>query len=144
MNVFDLVASLTLDTSSYDRALASARNSASLTGSDISRGFRTIGRAATLVGGVIVGEAAIGVKAAADFESAFTGAMKTINFEAGTSQKEIDAYFDSLKAGILEMSHRLPQSAEEIAGVAEAAGQLGINNDKIGRASCRERVCEAV
>lgn len=57
------------------------------------------------------------------FESAFAGVKKTVD---GT-----EAEFEMLKNGILEMSERLPESASDIASVAEAAGQLGIATDGI-------------
>lgn len=62
-------------------------------------------------------------KAAIDFESAFAGVRKTVD----TSE----AGFAKLEKGILEMARTLPASASEIAGVAEAAGQLGIAEENI-------------
>lgn len=52
------------------------------------------------------------------FESAFTGVRKTV--------QATDAEFERLEDGIRSMSTRLPATAEEIARVAEVAGQLGI------------------
>lgn len=63
------------------------------------------------------------VHAAVEWESAFAGVRKTVD---GT-----EADFAMLDDGIREMSSRLPQSAADIAGVAEAAGQLGIQTDAI-------------
>lgn len=65
----------------------------------------------------------LSVKAAIDFESAFTGVIKTVD---ATS-----AELAELKQGIRDMAKELPASATEIAGVAEAAGQLGIQTDAI-------------
>lgn len=56
--------------------------------------------------------------AAIDFESAWAGVLKTVD---GTPEE-----LDELRSGIQGMSKDLPASATEIAGVAEAAGQLGI------------------
>ncbi|WP_154695666.1 phage tail tape measure protein, partial [Clostridium botulinum] len=70
--------------------------------------------------------AAVGIgsaKAAIDFESAFTGVKKTVE---GT-----DEQFAQLSKGIRNMSKEMPQSAVEISGVAEAAGQLGIKTENI-------------
>lgn len=70
--------------------------------------------------------AAVGIaagKSAIDFESAFTGVKKTVE---GT-----DEQFAQLSKGIRNMSKEMPQSAVEIAGVAEAAGQLGIKTENI-------------
>lgn len=71
----------------------------------------------------IAGLAIASIKAGSDFESAFAGVKKTID---GT-----DKYFAGLRQQILDLSKVLPASASEIAAVAEQAGQLGIDNDKI-------------
>lgn len=65
----------------------------------------------------------LAVKAASDFESAFAGVRKTVD-----ATEEEFAYF---RQEILNMSKEMPQAATEIARVAEAAGQLGIQNDAI-------------
>ena len=70
---------------------------------------------------VAVGTAA--VKSAIDFESAFAGVKKTVD---GTEED-----FKKLEEGIKQMSKELPSSAEDIAAVAESAGQLGIQTDNI-------------
>lgn len=66
-------------------------------------------------------------KAAADFETAFTGVTKTVD---GTSQQ-----MDTLRQGIIDMAtdtqNAVPSTTTEIAAVAEAAGQLGIQTDNI-------------
>lgn len=62
-------------------------------------------------------------KAAIDFEDAFMGIQKTVD---GTPEE-----FQQLEADILDMSTTLATSATEIAGVAEAAGQLGIKTKDI-------------
>ena len=58
------------------------------------------------------------VKFAADYESAFAGVRKTVDATA--------AEYQALSDGIRKMSTEIPVSAVAIAGVAEAAGQLGI------------------
>lgn len=67
--------------------------------------------------------AAGAVTSAIDFESAFAGVRKTVD--------ATEVEFAELRQGIRDMSKELPTSAIEIAGVAEAAGQLGIQTDKI-------------
>ncbi|WP_277587347.1 phage tail tape measure protein [Psychrobacillus antarcticus] len=62
-------------------------------------------------------------KAAVDFESAFAGVRKTVD---GT-----EAEFQVLSDGIRDMAKEIPAAATEIAGVAEAAGQLGIQKESI-------------
>jgi TP901 family phage tail tape measure protein len=66
---------------------------------------------------------ALSIKAAVDFETAFAGVRKTVD----ATEEE----FAALEKGIRDMSKELPASAVEIAGVAEAAGQLGIATENI-------------
>lgn len=70
-----------------------------------------------LLGGVAVNEAM-------KFESAFAGVEKTVD---GTASE-----LGKLKQEIKDMSLAIPASTTEIAGVAEAAGQLGIKTKDIG------------
>lgn len=62
-------------------------------------------------------------KAAMDYESAFAGVRKTVD----ATEEELA----ELSKGIREMAKVLPASATEIAAVAEAAGQLGIETENI-------------
>lgn len=64
------------------------------------------------------------VKSFADWESAFAGVMKTVDETATTT-------YEDLAEGIKQMSTETAASKEEIAGVAEAAGQLGVGADDI-------------
>ncbi|MFW5438741.1 phage tail tape measure protein [Paenibacillus apiarius] len=70
---------------------------------------------------VAVGTAAS--KMSIDFESAFAGVRKTID----ATEKE----YAVLKQQIRDMAKTIPQSANEIAKVAETAGQLGIKKEAI-------------
>lgn len=63
------------------------------------------------------------IQSGIDFENAFSGVQKTVN---GTEKQMKD-----LRAGIRGMATEMPESVEEIAGIAEAAGQLGIKADSI-------------
>ena len=63
------------------------------------------------------------VAASMDFESAITGVFKTVE---GTPEQ-----LQRITDGIKQMSTEMPASANEIAGVAEAAGQLGIKTDDV-------------
>lgn len=67
---------------------------------------------------------AASVKSAVDWESAFTGVMKTVDETANTT-------YDDLAAAISEMATRTASSREEIAGVMEIGGQLGVSADYI-------------
>lgn len=57
------------------------------------------------------------------YESAITGVYKTVN---GT-----DTQLQRINDGIKEMSTQIPATTTQIAGVAEAAGQLGIATDDV-------------
>lgn len=70
----------------------------------------------TILGGVAT-------KTAIDFETAWTGVIKTVN--------ATDEELDILKKGLLDMTLKIPLTAEEIFGIAEAAGQLGIQQKDI-------------
>ncbi len=76
------------------------------------------GATASLVAG-----SAAAVKYGSEFESAFAGVKKTVD--------ATDEELSKLRKGILDMSESIPSTASDIAGVAEAAGQLGIETDNI-------------
>lgn len=78
-----------------------------------------IGAAGIAMSAAFVGSA----KAAIDWESAFTGVLKTVN---GTP-----AQLAAIEGGLRSMARSMPTSHAEIAAVAEAAGQLGVNTDSV-------------
>lgn len=63
------------------------------------------------------------ISSAKEFETAFTGVIKTVD---GTEEQ-----LENLKQGIKELAEEIPSSTTEISAVAEAAGQLGIATDDI-------------
>lgn len=71
----------------------------------------------------IAGLGTAAIKAGSDFESAFAGVKKTVDAS--------DEQLTQLRDDILNMSKAMPIAANEIAGVAEAAGQLGIKTENI-------------
>lgn len=71
----------------------------------------------------IVGMGALVTKFAADFDTAMVGVAKTVDMS--------DEEFQQMSNSIRQMAKEMPASAEEIAGVAEAAGQLGIKKENI-------------
>lgn len=89
----------------------------------VSKKFTDIGKKMSVVSAGIVAGLGASVKASIDFESAFAGVLKTVD---GTTEQ-----LDNLKQGIIDMSKEIPASTTEIAKVAEAAGQLGIETDRI-------------
>lgn len=64
-----------------------------------------------------------GAKASIDYESAFAGVRKTVD--------ATEAEFKQFSNQIREMSKEIPAAATSIAGVAEAAGQLGVKKESI-------------
>jgi TP901 family phage tail tape measure protein len=88
------------------------------------KGFMDMGKMLTRAISIpILAISGLSLKFAIDFESAFAGVRKTVT--------ATEAEFSELRKGILEMSTALPATASEIAAVAEAAGQLGIQTDAI-------------
>ena len=77
-----------------------------------------------VAGTAIAGLGVYALKASIEFESAFAGVKKVLDETVNTS-------FKDLEKGIMDLSRRLPQTATEIAGVAESAGQLGIGADDV-------------
>ena len=130
----NLVAKLVLDVKDFTNGIESAKGSLQSITRDnawktIGNSAKTVAKDMTVAGGAIVSTAGLAAKAAIDFEDAFAGVKKTVDFQG--TEEEATAFFNSLEEGIREMSHNMPVAATEIAGVAEAAGQLGIQNDQL-------------
>lgn len=134
INAGTAMAYLDLDTSGFKRGLSSALENFQVfnnRANDASKRLTALGETATTTGktlttGLTLPLTAIGgaaVNSAIQFESAFAGVRKTVN---GTEED-----FAKLEQGIQDMAKTMPQSASDIAGVAEAAGQLGIQTDSI-------------
>ncbi|MCO4665414.1 Chromosome partition protein Smc [Streptococcus infantarius subsp. infantarius] len=85
----------------------------------------TVGVTAPIVAGV----GAV-VKSAISWESAFAGVKKT-NDEVVDSNGNVVYSYADLESGLRGLTAQLPASHEEIAGVAEAAGQLGIKSQDV-------------
>lgn len=91
---------------------------------NIGRGMSDFGKSYSMyvTAPIVAGGTAV-FKAAMDYETAFAGVRKTVD--------ATEAEFAKLSDGIRAMTREIPASATEIAGVAEAAGQLGIANEHI-------------
>lgn len=85
--------------------------------------FETLGRGAIVAGGAMAVGLGIAAKAAIDWESAWAGVTKTVD---GTPEQ-----LASIEQGLRDMTAVLPASHAELAMVAEAAGQLGIETPNI-------------
>jgi len=109
--------------------LAGAGTAAGLLGA--SRSITSFGAGAaaagmTLTKGFTLPVAALGglaINESMKFSSAFAGVRKTID--------ATEPEFAKLRQGIRDMAKEIPASREAIAGVAEAAGQLGIENENV-------------
>lgn len=134
INVGQAVGYLDLDTSKFTKGLQGAYKelevfkdkTATATDKWTAVGKAMTSAGTTLTKNVTVPLVAIGaasLKAGIDFESAFAGVRKTVD--------ATEEQFTTLRQGILDMSGKMPQSATQIAAVAEAAGQLGIKTEDI-------------
>ena len=134
INAGTAIGYLDLDTSKFSSGLKTAQAQLSAfndktmsTGekfTSVGNGLKTIGSSLTKT--VTVPLLAIGAastKTAIDFESAFAGVKKTVD--------ATDEELATLEKGIRNMAKEMPQSASAIAGVAEAAGQLGIKTSNV-------------
>lgn len=79
----------------------------------------------TMVGAglLITGGLAASGKAAMDWQSQFAGVRKTID--------DTEEGYTELSDGLRDLAKELPSTHAEIAGVAEAAGQLGVARDDV-------------
>lgn len=78
----------------------------------------------TTIGTAAVGAFGVASKAAIDWQSAFTGVRKTV--------EATDEELARIEASLRRMAREeLPLGHAEIAGIAEAAGQLGVQTSKI-------------
>lgn len=123
----EIVARLRVDSGQFVSGMAAADgalNKFTSSGAVAGGKMRNVGKAMTVgVSAPLLAIGAAASKAAIDFETAFTGVAKTVD---GTPEQ-----MDALRSSIINMSREMPASANEIAGVAEAAGQLGIPIDQV-------------
>ena len=93
--------------------------------SNMGEKFQNTGEVISNIGGGITatfaplaGATGLAIKQAVDFESAWSGVLKTVNGDEATLSK--------LQEGLIGISERAPVSANELFGLAEIAGQLGV------------------
>lgn len=89
----------------------------------VAKGLNVVSKAIKITSVALLGLGAAALKSFASFEEAFAGVRKTVD--------ATEAQFKALEDGIRSMAKVLPSSAVEISGVAEAAGQLGIQTESI-------------
>ena len=85
--------------------------------------IENVGKKLAPLSAAAAGIAGYGIKAASDWESAFAGVRKTVD----ATEEE----YEQLAEGIRKMATETASSSEEIAAVAEAAGQLGVATDDV-------------
>lgn len=85
--------------------------------------MESLGRGFTAVGLLAAAGLGLAAKAASDWESAWTGVTKTVDGSA--------AELAQLEQELRGLAKTLPATHEEIAGVAEAAGQLGVKRQDV-------------
>lgn len=95
------------------------------------QGMENVGSAMTkgLTLPILAGATAV-TTAAISWESAFAGVKKTNDEVANSTGKVVYSYKD-LENGLRDLAKELPSSHQEIAAVAEAAGQLGIETPNV-------------
>ncbi|MBC2106152.1 phage tail tape measure protein [Listeria booriae] len=99
--------------------------------SSIGDGLKSVGRGmTTYVTAPIVAGVGLAVKAASDFDGAFTGVKKTVD-EVTDKNGKVTYSYAMLEKGIRDMAKEIPASTTEISAVAEAAGQLGIKTPNV-------------
>lgn len=117
-----LIVRVGADTKEFSTAMKNVSKDLNGIGRNINKTGKSLSKAGTaMTRNVTLPVMALGTvsaKAAIDFESAFAGVRKTVDAS--------EADFAKLERGIRDMSKEIPASAVAIAGVAEAAGQLGI------------------
>ena len=132
----DLQTQIDLDTAALKQLEEQARQASSVLGSqmqaagqkiqDVGNKIKSVGDSIAGLGSKltatvttpIVGAFGASAKAAVDWETAFTGVQKTVDASA--------AEYDQLANNIQKMATETASSANDIAGVMEIAGQLGI------------------
>lgn len=111
-----LATSIEKDTRAYGASLAAVAASNE-------RQWSTVSTAAVAAGAGIAISLAATVKAAMDWQSAFAGVTKTVDGSA--------TEMAALEGQLRSLARTLPASHQEIAAVAEAAGQLGVQRSSI-------------
>lgn len=87
------------------------------------QGLSAAGDSAMKMGLVAAAGVGLITKAAIDWESAWTGVLKTVD---GTP-----AQLSAIEQGLRDMTGELPATHQELAAIAEAAGALGVQTDSI-------------
>lgn len=141
MNVFDLVASLSLDTREYERGLRSAKATAVGTSSDITKSVANVKKGALIVSGALVaGMTAFGVssvKAGAEFDTSMSQVAATMGKTTDELEKEVGSvdlawgtFNGNLREYAQEMGEHTAFSATEAADALNYMALAGYDAQK--------------
>ncbi len=131
MSSRDLVIRIKADASGFTAEVEKARLSTQRFGQEVEKAAQRRQALDTLAGGfmrvglVAVAGSALAIKAAMDWEQAWTGVLKTVD---GT-----DAQLAALEVSLRNLATATGFAHEEVAAVAEAAGQLGISTGGVAK-----------
>lgn len=106
-----------------DRSFKKTGDSARGLSGVIERSARTLGSSLLVAGLAVSGFVGLTAKAAIDYETSWTGVLKTVN---GTREQ-----LQGLQVDLRDMSREIPTSANELNHIAESAGQLGIKTPQV-------------
>lgn len=123
MALHDVLVRVDADVSSYTKNLVKAQGRLQSFGRITAAASTAVAGAFASMSLATAAAMEASVQKASEFEDAFTGVRKTVDAS--------EAGYKRLAKGILDMSRVMPQSAAEIALVAEKAGQLGIKEKDI-------------
>lgn len=113
----------------YEKGMLAAAKATQSVGSEAEKlaqkkeAFDVVGRGLVVTGAALTATTALSIKAASDWQSAWVGVTKTVD---GTDQE-----MASLEGQLRGLTGVLPAAHDEIAAVAEAAGQLGIERENV-------------
>lgn len=120
---------LVAQVSDYEKGMLEAAQATRTVGTETEKlaqkkqAFEQLGRGLVVSGAALTAVTALSIKAAMGWESAWAGVTKTVE---GTPQQ-----LQQVEDGLRGLTSVLPASHDEIAAVAEAAGQLGIETDNV-------------
>ncbi|MFE7067397.1 phage tail tape measure protein [Microbacterium sp. NPDC057658] len=120
---------LAAQVSDYEKGMLEAARATRTVGTEAEKlaqkkeAFERVGQGLVLTGTALTAIAALSVKAAIDWETAWAGVTKTVD---GNEQQMAE-----LEDGLRSLAQTLPATHQEIAAVAEAAGQLGVAREDV-------------
>lgn len=115
--------------SDYEKGMLEAARATRTVGTEAEKlaqkrqAFEQVGQGLVVTGAALTAVTALSVKAALDWESAWAGVTKTVD---GSEEQMAE-----LEQGLRGLAQTLPATHQEIAAVAEAAGQLGVAREDV-------------